>query len=503
MNSELEQMIHDELALKSRRQFLLGAAGGGTMAALGGFGFSLNAMAAAASASTTPPEDYRALVCFFLFGGNDTANTLIPYDQPTYDSYVLGREGSLARPLAVTRLRTDLLPLVAPSVTGKILALPKEMGSLKKLYDRGKAAVVTNVGVLSYPTTKAQYNAKTIELPPQLFSHSDHQRFWQLGVPSYSTRTGWAGRLGDLMASMNTDNKVSMNVSMAGNNSWQVGANVLPYPVNSETGAPEFWSWWNTTRKNGMNALNAQTRTNLLERQAARVYNRTIDAQTVMGASLGKATTLEGLFSYVPTDISPGMVEDYMKVMEQFRMAARMIAARKSFGHKRQTFFISLGGFDNHDSLADHPDRLRVVADGMAAFYRATELLDVAQYVTTFTASDFGRTLKSNGTGADHAWGAHHFVMGGSVRGGDVYGTFPNLSLTGNDTVESQGQLLPTTSVDQYAATMATWFGVSNTNLPLVMPNIGRFAAQNMGFMNSVHGQPPRRSGAPVTPPIA
>jgi uncharacterized protein (DUF1501 family) len=502
MKTELEQLIHDELALKSRRKFLLGAAGGGAMATLGGFGFTMKAMAAAANASTTPPEDYRALVCFFLFGGNDTANTLIPYDQATYDSYVIGREGSLARPFGITRLRTDLLPLAASSVAGKTLALPKEMGSLKRLYDRGKAGVITNVGVLAAPTTKVQYNAKTVELPPQLFSHSDHQRFWQLGVPNYSTRTGWAGRMGDLMASMNGGSKVSMCVSMAGNNSWQVGNTVLPYPINSETGAPEFWSWWNTQRKNGMNALNAQARTNLLERQAARVYTRTIDAQAVMNASLGPDNDMEGLFSYVPPDLAPGMVDEYMNVMEQFRMTARMIAARKKFGHKRQTFFISLGGFDNHDSLADHPDRLRVVADGMAAFYRATELLDVDQYVTTFTASDFGRTLKSNGTGADHAWGAHHFVMGGSVRGGNVYGTFPNLSLTGPDTVESQGQLLPTTSVDQYAATMARWFGVPDTDMATVMPNVSRFATSDLGFMTHVRGAPPRRQATPVTEPM-
>lgn len=494
MNPELERLIREELALKSRRKFLMGAAGAGSMATLGGFGFSMNAMAASAAYATTPPQDYRALVCFFLFGGNDSGNTLIPYDQPTYDSYVMAREGSLARPLGITRLRTDLLPLQAKSVSGKTLALPKEMASMKKLYDKGRAAIVANVGVLSTPTTKVQYNAKTVELPPQLFSHSDHQRFWQLGVPNYTTRTGWAGRMGDLMAAANTDNKVSMCVSLAGNNSWQVGTNVLPYPINPETGAPEFWSWWNTARRNGMNSLNSQTRTNLLERQAARVYTRTVDAQAVMKASIGTPTTLEGLFSHVPPDLAPALVEDYMKVMEQFRMAARMIAARDKFGHKRQTFFVSLGGFDNHDSLAGHPDRMRVVADGMAAFHRATELLDVAQYVTTFTASDFGRTLKSNGTGSDHAWGSHHFVVGGAVQGGDVFGKFPNLASNGPDTVESQGQLLPTTSVDEYAATMARWFGVAESDIPLVIPNIGRFASPNLGFMAAVRGAPPMRT---------
>ncbi|MEO6172796.1 MAG: DUF1501 domain-containing protein, partial [Arenimonas sp.] len=281
MKSEFEQMIMSESSLKSRRRFLLGAAGGAS-AALGGFGFSLSGIAAAASLgvkSATPiPTDYRAMVCFFLYGGNDTANTVIPYDQATYNQYVIAREGSLSRPFGITRLREDLLPISAASMTdGRSLAFPKEMNSLKKIYDRGKAAVISNVGVLAYPTSKTQYENETIELPPQMFSHSDHQRFWQLGVPNYTTRTGWAGRMGDLLAAANNSN-VSMCMSVAGNNTWQVGSSVLPYPISAEYGAPQFWSSWDTNRMNTMNAMNLQTRTNLLERQAARVYNRSINA---------------------------------------------------------------------------------------------------------------------------------------------------------------------------------------------------------------------------------
>ena len=184
------------------------------------------------------------------------------------------------------------------------------------------------------------------------------------------------------------------------------------------------------------------------------------------------------------------MVGEYNDVMQQFQMVARLIAAREVLGHKRQIFFVSLGGFDNHDSLAEHPDRLRIIADGMAAFYQATVALGVDQNVTTFTGSDFGRPLKSNGTGADHGWGAHHFVVGGSVRGGNVYGKFPQMVINGPDALDNQGHLLPSTSVDEYAATLANWFGVSSTDMPIVIPNIARFAKPDMGFMTGIKPYP-------------
>jgi uncharacterized protein (DUF1501 family) len=493
MKTKFEQWVSEEAALKSRRRFLLGAAGGAT-AALGGFGFSLNSMAASAglSAKATPiPTDYRAMVCFFLFGGNDSANTLIPYDQTSYNEYVVAREGSLARPFGITRLRTDLLPLNASSLTdGRQMALPKEMSQLKNLYDAGKVGILPNVGVLSYPTTKAQYENDTVELPPQLFSHSDHQRFWQLGVPSYNTKTGWAGRVGDLLAGANNSN-VSMCMSMRGNNSWQVGNTVLPYPLNPEYGAPKLWSSWDTNRMTAVNAMHNQTRTNLLERQVSRVYKRSVDAQIGVEAALKFALTLESFFPIAPADLAPGLVEEYNNVMDQFRMVARLIAAREVLGHKRQMFFVSLGGFDNHDSLAEHPGRLRIVSDAMAAFYKATEALNIAQNVTTFTASDFGRPLKSNGSGSDHGWGAHHFVMGGAVNGGNLYGKVPKTVINGPDTLDNQGHLLPTTSVDEYSATLARWYGVSQADIPLVIPNIGRFAKADMGFMGSIKQAPP------------
>lgn len=495
MKSQFEQMVLDEALLKTRRRFLLGAAGGaGAAMGLGGFGLSLSGIAAAAemgTKATTPiPNDYRAMVCFFLFGGNDAANTIIPYDQTTYNQYLVAREGSLSRPLGITRLRQDLLPITAASMNdGRQLAFPKEMASLKQLYDKGKAAVMTNVGVLSQPTNKTQYNTDGFELPPQLFSHSDHQRFWQLGVPNYTTRTGWAGRMGDLLAAGNNSN-VSMCISVAGNNTWQVGNSVLPYPIGAADGAPQFWSGWNTNRMTAMNSLNLQTRTNLLEKQAARVYNRAINAQVDMDEALNYSMTLENFFPKNPVGFNPGLMGDYNDVMQQFQMVARLVAAREVLGQKRQIFFVSLGGFDNHDSLADHGDRLKIVADGMAAFYQATVILGIDQNVTTFTGSDFGRPLKSNGTGADHGWGAHHFVVGGSVRGGNVYGKFPQMVINGPDALDNQGHLLPSTSVDEYAATLAKWFGVSDTDMPIVIPNIARFAQSDMGFMTGIKPYP-------------
>jgi uncharacterized protein (DUF1501 family) len=472
--------------IPSRRRFLFSAASLAGLGALGGFGTSLQSFAAAAASGTAVPTDYRALVCFFLFGGNDNGNTVVPYDQNGYDEYVLGREGSLARPLGVTRLREELLPLAAPSLNdGRQVSLPWEMARLKSLYDQGKVAIVPNVGVLAYPTTRTQYENRTIELPPQLFSHSDHQRFWQLGVPSYAMRTGWAGRMADLLSSANSPSAVSMCVSLSGNNVWQVGDYALPYPVNAETGASEFWSFWDSRRRDAAVAMNNAARSNMLQRQASAVFNRTLAAQELMQVALESAQGFEDLFTGVPGDLNPGLVEDYMHVQEQFRMIARMIDARAQFGHKRQVYFVGLGGFDDHDSLADHGDRLRVIADNLAAFYAATQRMGVENSVTTFTGSDFGRTLKSNGTGSDHGWGSHHFVLGGSVRGGDLYGRYPDLAIAGPDTVEQQGQLLPGTAVDEYAATLAKWFGVASSDLPLIVPNLGRFAHPDLGFMNA------------------
>jgi uncharacterized protein (DUF1501 family) len=493
MKTQFEQWVSDEASLKSRRRFLLGAAGGAT-AALGGFGFSLNSMAASASlsAKATPlPDDFRAMVCFFLSGGNDSGNTLIPYDQTSYNEYVVAREGNLSRPFGITRLRQDLLPLKAASLNdGRQMALPKEMGQLKRLYDLGKVGILPNVGVLSYPTSKQQYENGTVELPPQLFSHSDHQRFWQLGVPSYTTKTGWAGRMGDLFAAANNSN-VSMCMSMRGNNTWQVGNTVLPYPLNPDFGAPKLWSSWDTNRMTAVNAMHNQTRTNLLERQVSRVYNRSVSAQIGVEAGLNSSLTLENFFPIAPADLKTNLVEDYNDVMSQFRMVARLISARKVLGHKRQIYFVNLGGFDDHDSLADHGDRLRIVSDAMAAFYQTTVALGVDQNVTTFTASDFGRTLKSNGSGSDHGWGSHHFVMGGSVRGGNLFGTVPQTIINGPNTLNNQGHLLPSTSVDEYTATLARWFGVGQSDIPLVVPNIARFAKSDMGFMGGIKQYPP------------
>ena len=488
-NKDIQRLLDEEKSLRSRRQFLMSAAGVAGMGALGSFGFSLNSLAAAATMSGTAlPTDYKALVCFFMFGGNDNGNTLIPSDQTGYNAYVMGREGSLTRPLGITRLREELLPLVTPSMSdGRQVGLPPEMSRLKALYDQGKVAILPNVGVLAHPTTRTQYQSKTIELPPQLFSHSDQQRFWQLGVPNYTTLTGWAGRMGDLLAAANTSTAVSMCVSLNGNNAWQVGNSVLPYPINSETGANEFWSSWNTTRRDAMNSLNADPRTgNMLERQASRVYNRAVTAQDLMRTSLAAGQSFTDLFTGVPADLDTGLVEDYMNVQQSFEMVARMVDSRDRLGHKRQIFFIGLGGFDDHDSLADHGDRLRIVSDHMAAFYAATVRMGIQDKVVTFTASDFGRTLKSNGSGSDHGWGSHHFAMGGAVLGGDLYGSFPSMDIAGPNSVEAQGQLLPSTSVDEYAATLAKWYGVSSSDIPLVIPNVGRFARPDLGFLPPV-----------------
>lgn len=418
--------------------------------------------------------DYRALVCLFLAGGNDANNVIVPVDLAGYEAYAKGR-GALALP------REKLLNLSAPAADGRSFGLHPSMPELRELFGAGKAAVQANVGTLVVPTTKEQFQKKSVPLPNALFSHNDQQVQWQSSLSDQKLfTTGWGGRLADLVNAFNENNRISMSISLAGQNSFQVGRNVAQYAV-SPGGAilPNA-----STGKVGL--LRAEARERLLgaagedslfEAAFAGLTHEAVSDSSMLASVLGKGAPFKTEFP------KSGLGQ-------QLRMIARLCAVAPSLGLRRQIFFARVGGWDLHDhqvvtgdtTTGAHAKLLADVSQSVAAFYKATEELGLAEKVTTFTASDFGRTWTTNGDGSDHGWGSHHFVVGGAVKGGSIYGKMPDFALDGPDDT-GRGRWIPSTSVDEYNATLATWFGVSATDLPTVLPNIGRFAKPNQGFM--------------------
>ena len=450
----------------ARRAFLRRAALTGAAGAAAPWALNLSLMADAAAA--TNPGDYKALVCVFLYGGNDYGNTLVPVDATNYAAYATAR-GAIATPQA-SLLATALTP--TRGLPGSVqYALAPELAPLKTLWDAGRVAVQLNVGPLIQPTTLAQYSARSVPLPPKLFSHNDQQSIWQSDLPEGAT-SGWGGRIGDLLLSGN-GGSVFTCISVTGNAVYLSGQSAVQYQL-STNGAVAINGIGRAL--NGSSTAQAALRTlitasnpHLFADEYSRVTRRSIDAEGQVSAALNALPALATTF-------------ETNSLAQQLKMVARMIAARASFGNSRQVFMVSLGGFDLHDFLLDkHPGLLSTVANAMSSFYAATVELGVADRVTSFTASDFGRTLSSNGDGSDHGWGNHHVVMGGAVQGRNYYGTPPSVALGGPDDV-GQGRLLPSTSVDQYGATLASWLGISDSNLPLVVPNIGSFSTRNMGY---------------------
>ena len=434
-------------------------------------GWALN-LAALGQASAATAADYKALVCVFLYGGNDYANTLVPYDSSNYGLY-----NGLRPALAYARSALDATALSpsTPLAGGRQYALAPELAPLLPLFDAGRLAVQLNVGTLVQPTTKAQYLAKSVLLPPKLFSHNDQQSVWQASSPEGAT-SGWGGRIGDLFEAGN-GNATFTCVNVSGNAVFLSGKSAVQYQV-SPTGSvpikalasPLFGS---AACSAALQTLITQDRSHLLEAEYNRVTRRSIDANAQMATGLVPASS-------ITTPFPSGNA-----LADQLKMVARMVASASALGAKRQVFFVSLGGFDTHDGLlTDHPVLLTNVANALTAFYQATVDLGVANQVTTFTASDFGRTLTGNNDGSDHGWGSMHFMLGGAVAGKRFYGTPPAVANDGPDDV-GQGRLLPTTSVDQYAATLGKWLGASDTDLLSLLPNLKNYDAgvRNLGFV--------------------
>ncbi|HEX4857781.1 MAG TPA: DUF1501 domain-containing protein [Usitatibacteraceae bacterium] len=454
---------------QSRRQFLKSAGSLSIAGSAAPFALNLATIGAAAAQSVS---DYKALVCLFLYGANDHNNTVIPFDAANFAAYQ-GARASIARAM------TDLVPLTpsAPLVgsnAGRAFALPTELTPLKSIWDAGKLAILANVGPLIVPTTKAQYNAASVPLPPKLFSHNDQQSVWQASAPE-GVLAGWGGRIGDLMAANNSAQIFTCN-SVAGAAVFITGQTTIAYQLGT-SGSTAITGlsgtlFGSTSAATTLRTLITDGGTNLFTQDLAATTQRSIDANVALSGALTAAPDLP-----LPSTLSNS------NLGAQLRLVARMISQRNTLGAKRQVFFVSLGGFDTHDDqIPTQPNLHTQVGNAIKYFYDAINTLGIANSVTLFTASDFGRTLTSNGDGSDHGWGAHHFIMGGAVQGQRYYGTFPVMGLNNNDEVGS-GRLLPTTSVDQFAATLARWFGVSESNLELVVPNIRNFSNTNLGFM--------------------
>ena len=445
-----------------RREFLKRAS---AATALTGTPFAANLLALGA-ASAQPVSGYKALVCIFLNGGNDQSNTVVPMAGSAFDAYTRARQ-SVALPAS------QLLSLTPQGYNGQALGLNASLSSLKPLFDQGKVALLSNVGALVTPITLAQWNAGTARVPNQLFSHEDQRGAWQTGTPDRVSASGWLGRIGDLTAgAFNPGSHVSIAISTAGNNVMQTGNSTIQYQITTAGAVrinavygPDRWAYVAAP----LRRLMTEPRTNVLEAELTKVANRAISTENEVTTALASVSPLAPF-----PDTSIG---------RQLQIVARTIGARNALSQKRQIFFVEAGGYDTHDSLIpNHNNILKQLGDAMAAFYQATVTLGVAQDVTAFTASDFGRGLQGNGRGSDHGWGGHHFIMGGGVLGNRVYGTFPTVALKGPEDV-GQGRLMPTTSVDEYAATLARWFGVADTDLTTVLPNLGRFPNRNLGFL--------------------
>ena len=441
--------------------------------------FALN-LAAIGEAAAFSASDYKALVCVFLYGGNDYANTVVTYDDDSYNRYSTIRGGGAGQTAGgIALAKASLTPtLLSPSIPlpgGRQYALHPAMTGIAGLFNTGKAAVQLNVGPLVVPLTRDQYkNANRVQfpLPPKLFSHNDQQSVWQSSSPEGST-VGWGGNIGDLALSSN-GNSLFTCISITGNAVFLSGDSALQYQVSTR-GAVAINGvknnvYGSSAVRSALTALIQQPRAQLLENEYNRVTSRAINAE---------AQITEGIANVNPVTEFPSN----NSLADQLKMVARLIGARGTLGGKRQVFMVSLGGFDLHDNLiAQQPVLMQRVSEAMTAFYNTTVELGVADQVTAFTASDFGRTLTSNGDGSDHGWGAHHFVVGGAVKGRTFYGNAPPVSV-GNTADPNdqwhvgQGRLLPTTSVDQYAATLARWFGVAEEEMSGVLPNIAHFGA--------------------------
>ncbi len=457
-----------------RRQFLkhsIGAALGG--ASLCGPLGNLSLISSAAAAGAPSFSDYRALICVFLYGGNDSFNTVVPMDtngqaSAAYAAYAAQR-GALAIP------QNQLIPLMTAqgggASDGEAYGLHNAMPGVAQLFNAGKAAIVSNVGTLLYPTTKSDLG-NLQKLPPQLYAHNDQQKYWQTSRPDDNSAPGWGGRIADLLYAGNPNQQVPFTFSVAEEAILQRGATISQYVTGANgvtqigfaanPGDPALAVFDNLRAKG--------TQTHMLQRAYAGAVDHTIQTYNAMAGALAVAPTFSGF----PSTYNGAKMQTI----------ARLLATSGVLDVRRQVFYVSCGGYDTHDDQVNQQSALlSELSQCLKALYDATVQMGIADKVTIFTCSDFGRTLTVNGDGTDHGWGGHHFVLGGAVNGGRFYGTMPSL-VAGSSDDAGWGQIIPTTAVDQYAASLANWFGVDAAGLATIFPNLSRFPGllQNSGL---------------------
>lgn len=480
----------------SRREFLryasLLSGSGGLTAATLPFAINLAGMGAAA-AQTSGNSGYKALICLFMYGANDHANTVLATDSSSWSQYVSVRttneSGSIALPAAGQS--GGVLPISSNggANSGRSFALHPSLADLAKIYESGRAAIIANVGPLIVPTSLAQYKAQSVPLPPKLFSHNDQQSLWQAYAPE-GAAYGWGGRIADMLASSNS-NPIFSAISASGNAVFLAGRNVNQYQVSNSGAVPigglSGSLFGSSSAVNPLKAIITADSGNYLQREHALITSRSINAQSLLAPAMAPAGAGGVANPSQYSNPNTGALTTN-PLATQLQTIARIIAGRSTLGAQRQVFFVSMGGFDTHDfQRTTQADLLARINHAIAYFDSVLSNLggtDLRNNVTLFTASDFGRTFTSNGDGTDHGWGSHHFVVGGAVKGKAVYGEFPVTGLKHNLDVGS-GSLLPQISVDQYGASLAGWFGVSASQIAEIFPNIGNFPTRNLNFMNT------------------
>ncbi len=451
---------------KARRQFLFRSA------ALGAGGLAARALPfaalAAARAHAQSAPDYRALVCVFLYGGLDGNSLVVPLDNAGYAKYATARPASSSLNIP----QASWLP-IEPAGLSTPYGMHPQLTALQPLFGLGKLAIVANVGTLVAPTTQATY--QTLR-PDNLYSHADQQAQWQSSISHGSSPTGWGGRIADALGTR--FGAFPVVTSLAGASLFLAGSASSPLALGA-SGGLALQGFGNTpaatARRAALDAILAADLGNAYVKAASDVARQALSLSGIVNPILTSTTsTVAALFAGQTSGIA-----------QQLLQVAKLIEARAQTGARRQVFFVSLGSFDTHNNeLTTLTTLLGQLAPALRSFYDATAQLGVADRVTAFTISDFGRTLQpASGGGTDHAWGSHHLVVGGSVRGGVMYGRYPDLTLGGPDDAEHEGRWIPTSSVDQYGATLARWLGVDDAGLASVFPNLARFPSADLGFL--------------------
>ena len=473
----------------SRRQFIgqANCAAVGTASLLSSL-LSLRLTAGAASASNF--TDYKALVCLFLNGGNDSYNMLVPRQQSAYNEYEQVRGGVGGTGLAIPRANlhqiTSSLQNTSAGAGYSDFGIHPDLPYLKTLYDQGDLAFVSNVGSLIEPTSLVQYNDGSKPKPEGLFSHPDHQIHWQTLVPQVrgSAPKGWGGRMAEVMSHANQQSNIAMNISLSGANVLQSGTTTVPY-ITDPGGVVELKNYGqDPTLQLAVDDILGQHYQSIYSKTLASANRNSIDASVAFKSALDSLST--------PFD--PSVISGETQTYKRLSMVSKIMEARTALSMNRQIFFVERGGWDHHNELLGPQSNLFIeLNEAIEIFWTAIQSMGLQNNVVLYTASDFGRTLTSNGSGSDHAWGGNHFIISGSdnIKGGEIYGKYPDLALNNSSTDLGRGRILPTTSVDSYMAELAYWYGVPNSEISTVIPNINNFSSSfyspnsPLGILNS------------------